>query len=121
MTALACCPACSRHARVADPDCPFCGASLGGAVPGEVRAVSRREVTRSAIVLGAASLLGACASGESAEDDDQQQTTGGGELTDDERDDQRWEDRRRRPPCDDGDEACMTMPYGAPAMPEPWV
>ena len=128
------CPHCHRHARATEAACPFCGAALEGAVPGEVHGVSRRELTRGAIVLGAAALLGAC--GSSAEEDRTQETTGGdtntggdtttgGEVVVDDEPhddviDDEWMDerRRRRPPCDPDDMACMTMPYGAPALPE---
>ncbi len=133
------CPHCHRHARATEAACPFCGATLDGATPGAVHGVSRRELTRGAIVMGAAALLGACASsaeeGRTQESGDGDSTsggdtgdTGGGEVVvddeppDDAIDDE-WMDerRRRRPPCDPDDMACMTMPYGAPALPESLV
>ncbi len=126
------CPHCRRHARFTERACPFCGGALEGAMPGVVNAVSRREITRGAIVLGAAALVGACGgSDERAEEGSGEGTSGGdetdpfaadagtdagapvvgdGELVDP-------DERYRRRPCDPGDMACMTMPYGAPALP----
>lgn len=137
------CPHCRRHARSTERACPFCGGSLEGAVPGVVNGMTRRALTRGAIVLGAAALAGACGGSEERVDegggggtsggdegdrlaadagdplgvdagtDAGSAAAGEGELVDP--DERRW---RHRPPCDPGDMACMSMPYGAPALPD---
>lgn len=60
MAALVSCTECSRHVRVTEPACPFCGASLKGL---EVRRLeplpTDRSLTRAAVVfMGAAALAG---------------------------------------------------------------
>ena len=62
---LVSCPSCARHVRVADPRCPFCGASVVGVAP--VRRALGRGLTRSAILLGTVLGAAACGGGSSAE------------------------------------------------------
>lgn len=54
------CSACARHARADERVCPFCGERLGLAAPPRVRWVSRAELTRAAVVAGAAALWVGC-------------------------------------------------------------
>ena len=85
MSALVACAACHRHARVAEPACPFCGASLAGLHSPAVRRVSRRELTRTAVFAGAALLLGVGCHSDGDEREVESDGTGGGERSDGER------------------------------------
>jgi hypothetical protein len=110
------CPACHRHVRRRDPECPFCGAVV--ARSGEPRR-SRGRVSRAAAFAGAAMLGLACGDSTGNEiefGEGSGEETGGDEVVDDRR------ERHRDVQDYDGDgdvdaddqEVMMQMPYGAP-------
>lgn len=84
MSDLRPCPRCSRHVDASERACPFCDAELAGALPGKLRLVSRRELTRAAIFAGAALLAGACGVSSTPSDEldehDEHDDSAGGET-----------------------------------------
>ncbi len=57
------CPDCQRHVRVADSDCPFCGAALPSDLHTKVIPSAPRRLSRgAAFVFGAALAVTACGS-----------------------------------------------------------
>jgi hypothetical protein len=63
MSTLTPCPSCSRHVRVSDAACPFCGATVTVAPPGPAPAPGLRgRLGRAALFAAGATLmgLGAC-------------------------------------------------------------
>lgn len=61
---LAPCPGCSRHVRVADRACPFCGTSFASTLTARPDLDGRRRLSRAALVTFAAT-LGAAGCGAS--------------------------------------------------------
>lgn len=57
-SALGPCPSCSRHVRVGEERCPFCGGSVSGVAAPVVRPVPRGSLTRALVFSGAALALG---------------------------------------------------------------
>ena len=53
---LAPCPGCARHVRVADPTCPFCGASFAAALSPTRGLEARRRLSRAALFTFAATV-----------------------------------------------------------------
>jgi hypothetical protein len=82
MNELIGCPHCGRHVRTGERACPFCGSALDGAAHGVVNGVSRRELTRGAIVMGAAALLSACGGSDEPLDEGGGEGTSGGDEGD---------------------------------------
>lgn len=114
MPTLVPCPACARHARADARRCPFCGADPSASAPGPVRLVARSELTRFAVVAGAAMLAAACSgSGET----EQGGSSDGSSGAEDEYEHRRTGERHIE--CDDP--PCPAPPYGAPAIDERWV
>lgn len=103
-TSLAGCPTCSRHVRVHEPACPFCGASLDGLKAPR----PRRALTRFAMIAGAALSVAAC--GPSATDEPVEEQTVGGETPQSGDDTNENDDVRR------GDPGAPTTMYGGPSI-----
>ena len=77
MSDLRPCPRCSRHVEASERACPFCDGELTGALPGRVRLVSRRELTRAAIFGAAALLAGACGASSAPTEEPDDDSAGG--------------------------------------------
>ena len=77
MSDLRPCPRCSRHVEASERACPFCDGELTGALPGRVRLVSRRELTRAAIFGAAALLAGACGASSAPAEEPDDDSAGG--------------------------------------------
>lgn len=118
------CPECSRHVRLTDAACPFCGSDAARPVPKQPRRSTQR-VTRAALFF--AGVLGASACG----DDDTRTIYGGPPTSQGDEDDPGGADIYGGPPADDpgeseeveeepvgDDEAMPVEAYGAPAPPE---
>lgn len=113
MSALHECPSCARHVRVDEPVCPFCTGSLERARPGRVHLVSRSELTRLAVVVGAALLAAACDGAAEPEEPEEERRTSGYERP-------HRHTGERQIHCGEGDpDLCPAPPYGAPAI--DWV
>lgn len=61
---LVSCTKCSRHARLGEPCCPFCGGALGAPPP---RRSTKRS--RAAILFGAALATSACGGAQTTADE----------------------------------------------------
>lgn len=116
------CPDCSRHVRIDDGACPFCGSEAPRPAP-KVPRRRRGRVTRAALFF--AGVLGASACGDDAEP----QTIYGGPPSTQGEDDPGSADIYGGPPIEDepaeeddpeptaDDEAMPVEAYGAPAPP----
>ncbi|MCZ7679941.1 MAG: hypothetical protein M5U28_14740 [Sandaracinaceae bacterium] len=108
---LVACPACSRHVRAGEAECPFCAASLAGLAPPKRRAHGR--LTRLALVAGVALAGMACGSSGTADDSVQEEETVGGEAPPPEQEEPVDEGGGEEEASDDS--APVTM-YGGPAI-----
>src|SRR5690349_9880703 len=62
---LVACPGCSRHIRISETSCPFCGASVADAMANALpRAIPAAGMSRAAMMAFAASLGAAACSSE---------------------------------------------------------